>query len=100
MIEILPLPTVPETMQMVESDIKKQTKQVLSNLSAVLQEAGSSLDKVIKTTVFLQDMNNFNDMNEVYKEAFGNHTPARSTVQVARLPKDSLVEIECVALIA
>ena len=86
-------------MQMVEADIKKQTKQVLANLSAVLKEAGSALDKVVKTTVFLQDMNSFNDMNEVYKEVFGSHTPARSTVQVARLPKDSLVEIECVALV-
>ena len=79
--------------------IAAQTRQSLLNVKAILEEAGTSLDKVIKTTVFLSDMNNFAAMNEVYAEIFGssNH-PSRSAVQVARLPKDALVEIEVIAL--
>ncbi|UTC75758.1 RidA family protein [Treponema sp. OMZ 792] len=79
--------------------IKAQTRQSLLNVKAILEQAGTSIDKVIKTTVFLSDMNNFAAMNEVYAEIFGssNH-PARSAVQVARLPKDALVEIEVIAL--
>lgn len=79
-------------------DIKAQTKQSLTNCKAILEEAGASMDNVIKTTVFLSDMNNFGDMNEVYATFFkeGNY-PARSAVEVARLPKDALVEIECIA---
>ena len=79
--------------------IKAQTRQSLLNVKAILEQAGTSIDKVIKTTVFLSDMNNFAAMNEVYAEIFGssNH-PSRSAVQVGRLPKDALVEIEVIAL--
>ena len=79
--------------------IEAQTRQSLLNVKAILEQAGTSIDKVIKTTVFLSDMNNFAAMNEVYAEIFGssNH-PSRSAVQVARLPKDALVEIEVIAL--
>lgn len=79
--------------------IEDQTHQVFANLKAVLAEAGSSLDQVIKTTVFIQDMNDFGSLNEVYASYFGNHKPARSTVEVARLPKDAKVEIEVIAKI-
>lgn len=78
--------------------IEEQTHQVLRNLEAVLKEAGSSLQQVIKTTVFIQDMNEFAALNAVYEEHFSDHKPARSTVEVARLPKDVRVEIEAVAL--
>lgn len=81
-----------------DGDIAAQTKQVFENLTAVLKEAGSKLDKVIKTTVFLSDMDNFGAMNEVYAKFFGEHKPARSTVAVKTLPKNALVEIECIAL--
>lgn len=84
---------------MLESDIGIQTKQVLQNLSEVLQEAGSSLGDVIKTTIFLADMNDFAIVNELYAQAFGNHKPARSTVAVKTLPKNALVEIDAVALV-
>lgn len=85
---------------MVAGGIKEQTEQVIQNLIAVLDKGGSSLDKVVKATVFLKDLNDFAGMNEVYGKYFKNETaPARSTFQVARLPKDSLVEIEVVAYI-
>ncbi|GEK34482.1 RidA family protein [Kurthia sibirica] len=84
---------------MVEGDIVAQTTQVFENLKAVLAEAGSSLEQVVKTTVFMADMNDFVAMNEVYASYFGTHKPARSAVEVARLPKDSQVEIEVIALI-
>jgi 2-iminobutanoate/2-iminopropanoate deaminase len=84
---------------MVEADIKKQTRQVFQNLEAVLTAAGSSFDQVVKATVFIKDMNEFAVVNEIYGEYFSTHKPARSTVEVARLPKDALVEIEVVALI-
>ena len=77
--------------------IKEQTRQSLTNAAAILEAAGSGLDKVIKTTVFLADMNDFAAMNEVYATFFSGAYPARSAVQVARLPKDALVEIECIA---
>jgi 2-iminobutanoate/2-iminopropanoate deaminase len=83
----------------VEGGIEAQTRQALRNLQAVLEAAGSSLEKVIKTTVFLQDMNDFTAMNGIYGEFFTADYPARSAVQVARLPKDGLVEIEAVALL-
>lgn len=84
--------------QMVAGGIKEQTEQVIQNLRAVLTQAGSSLDKVIKATVFLKDLNDFDGMNEVYGKYFKNETaPARSTIQVARIPKDALVEIEVLA---
>ncbi|MFD0942524.1 RidA family protein [Savagea faecisuis] len=78
-------------------DIQQQTHQVFANLKAVLEEAGTSLDKVIKATVFMSDMDEFVAMNEVYGEHFGEHKPARSAVEVARLPKDAKVEIEVIA---
>lgn len=84
---------------LVEGDIKVQTNQVFANLKAVLEAAGSSLDHVVKTTVFLKDMNDFVDMNEVYASHFGEHKPARSAVEVARLPKDVKVEIEVIAIV-
>lgn len=80
-------------------DIKEQTRRSVENLSSILKEAGSELKKVIKTTVFIKDMNDFTAMNEVYNEYFGESKPARSTVEVARLPKDALIEIEAIAYI-
>lgn len=85
--------------ELVDGDITVQTNQVFENLKAVLKEAGSSLDQVVKTTVFMKDMNDFADMNEVYATHFGTHKPARSAVEVARLPKDVQVEIEVIALV-
>lgn len=84
---------------MIEGDIKKQTRQVFQNLEAVLSAAGSSFDQVVKATLFIKDMNEFAAVNEIYGEYFVTHKPARSCVEVARLPKDSLIEIEVVALI-
>ena len=89
----------PATMELVEGGIEAQTRQVLTNLKHVLEAADSGLNFVIKTTVFLQDMRDFANMNSVYAEFFPENAPARSTVQVAALPKSALVEIECVALI-
>ncbi|MFP3121327.1 RidA family protein [Ectobacillus funiculus] len=85
--------------QLVTGDVKEQTHQVFANLKAVLEEAGASFESVVKTTVFLSDMNDFNDVNEVYGQYFSGHKPARSCVQVARLPKDVAVEIEVIALV-
>ena len=85
--------------QLVEGDAAAQAKQIFANLAAVLEKAGSSLQKVVKATVFLSDMNDFALVNEVYADAFKGHRPARSTVQVARLPKDAKVEIEVTALL-
>lgn len=84
---------------MVEGDVQAQTHQVFKNLEAVLEAAGASLDTVVKATVFIQSMNDFAAINEVYGAYFHTHKPARSCVEVARLPKDALVEIEVVALI-
>jgi 2-iminobutanoate/2-iminopropanoate deaminase len=84
---------------MLENDVVVQTKQVLKNLNAVLEEAGSSLNDVIKTTIFLADMDDFAAVNEIYAEAFGSHKPVRSTVAVKTLPKNALVEIDAVALV-
>ncbi|EIJ80090.1 endoribonuclease L-PSP [Bacillus methanolicus PB1] len=84
---------------MVEGDIKAQTHQVFKNLQAVLEEAGASLDTVVKATVFIKNMDDFAAVNEVYGQYFSVHKPARSTVEVARLPKDALVEIEVIALV-
>ena len=85
--------------ELVDGDIEVQTHQVFENLKAVLAAAGSSLDQVVKTTVFMKDMNDFAMMNEVYASHFGDHKPARSAVEVARLPKDVKVEIEVIALV-
>ncbi|WP_066321868.1 2-iminobutanoate/2-iminopropanoate deaminase [Bacillus sp. FJAT-29814] len=84
---------------MVTGDIKDQTHQVFRNLQAVLKEAGASLETVVKATVFIKNMDDFAAINEVYGEYFSVHKPARSCVEVARLPKDALVEIEVVALV-
>jgi 2-iminobutanoate/2-iminopropanoate deaminase len=93
------IPLDPSTGAMVEGGIKEQTTRVLKNVSAILAAAGSALDQVVKTTVFLQDMNDFAAMNEVYSSFFRSDPPARSTVQVARLPKDAKVEIEIIAIV-
>ncbi len=84
---------------MLEADVKVQTKQVLQNLKAVLEEAGSSMNLVVKTTIFIDSMDDFNIINEIYEEAFGSHKPARATVAVKTLPKNALVEIDAVALV-
>jgi|SRR5436190_2291927 len=89
----------PKTGMLVQGGITEQTRQVLENISAVLKAAGSSLNDVVKSTVFISDMANFAAMNDVYKEYFNTDTPpARSTVQVAALPLHAMVEIECVAV--
>ena len=93
------IPTDPETAQFVAGGIKEQTEQVLKNLSAVLEAAGSDLKHVVKTTVFLLDMGEFTAMNEVYGTFFTEQPPARATVQAARLPRDARVEIEAIALV-
>lgn len=89
----------PKAGKLIDGDVQQQTRQVLENLSAVLKAGGSSLDKVVKTTVFLQDLSHFAAMNEVYAQYFtSTPRPARSTVQVAKLPLGALVEIEVIAL--
>ncbi len=90
----------PATMELVAGGVEEQTRQVLTNLRNVLEAAGSDFEHVVKTTVFLKDMNDFQKMNAIYAEFFGNTPPARSTIAVAGLPKGGLVEIEVVALIA
>ncbi|MGN1401635.1 MAG: RidA family protein [Bacillus sp. (in: firmicutes)] len=84
---------------LIDGGINEQAHQVFKNLQSVLEAAGSSLDQVVKTTVFIKDMNDFSDLNEVYGQYFTDHKPARSCVEVARLPKDVLVEIEVIALV-
>lgn len=84
---------------LLQGDVQEQTDQVLKNVTAVLKEAGTSLENVVKTTVFIKDMNDFPLINEVYERYFSSHKPARSCVEVARLPKDVLVEMEVIALI-
>ena len=82
---------------LVSENIEEQTEKVLENLKSILEDNGSSLDNAVKTMVFLNDMNNFAEMNEIYSKYFVNSPPARSTVEVSRLPKDVLVEIEVIA---
>ena len=94
------IPLVPTSMQVEATDIEGQTEQVLKNLSAVLKAAGSNMSKVLKTTVFLKDMNDFQKMNAVYERLFEGHKPARSTIQVAKLPLDVKVEIEAIAALS
>ena len=93
------IPIDPKTGSFVEGGIKEQTRKALENLKAVLEVAGSSLDQVIKATVFLKNIADFAAMNEVYAEYLGNSKPARSTVAVAELPRGALVEIDLVALV-
>ena len=92
------IPIDPATGEFVSASVAEQTEQVLKNLSEVLTAAGVSLDQVVKTTVFLADMNDFAEMNEVYGRFFSENKPARATVQAARLPRDARVEIECIAV--
>ncbi|HLU23207.1 RidA family protein [Lederbergia graminis] len=92
------IPLTPEGV-IVSDDVVEQTHQVFRNLQAVLEEAGASFDSVVKATVFISDMNDFGTINEVYGEYFSNHKPARSCVEVARLPKDVKLEIEVIALV-
>jgi len=94
------IPIDPATGEFVSGGIEEQTEQVLRNLQAVLEAAGSGLDSVVKTTVFLLDMNEFTAMNKVYGRFFSAEAPARSTVQAARLPRDARVEIEAIGLIS
>lgn len=89
----------PATGKLVDGGIQAQTRQVLENLSAVLEAAGTSLSHVVKTTVFLSDLDDFGEMNQVYAGFFADHPPARSAVQVARLPLEALIEIEAVAIV-
>lgn len=91
------VPIDPETGTIVEGGIQEQARQSLNNIKAILNAAGTNMGAVVKTTVFLQDMNDFAAMNEVYAEFFQEPYPARSAVQVGRLPKDALVEIEAIA---
>ncbi len=93
------VPLDPATGQMVAGDIKAQTRRVLENVKAILQAAGASLESVVKTTVFMTDLNEFAAMNEVYAEFFSTNPPARSTVEVRALPKGAKVEIETMAII-
>lgn len=93
------IPIDTATGEFVEGGVAEQTDQVLKNLGAVLKAAGASLESVVKTTVFLADMNDFAAMNEVYGKYFSNNKPARATVQAARLPRDARVEIECIATV-
>ncbi|MBQ9200072.1 MAG: RidA family protein [Lachnospiraceae bacterium] len=93
------IPIIPETGELEKGDVKAQARQAIKNLVTLLSEAGSSAENVVKTTVFIKDMNDFAAVNEVYSEFFTENFPARSCVEVARLPKDVLVEIEAVALL-
>lgn len=93
------IPLHPATGELIEGDIGQQTRRVMQSLAAILESAGASLQTVVKTTVFLADMNDFAAMNAVYAEFFGDHKPARSTVQAARLPRDVRVEIEAIAAV-
>jgi len=92
------IPLDPATQQLVAGDVQAQTERVLENLKGIVEAAGSSLDRVVRATVFLADMNEFAAMNEVYGRYFRSQPPARSTVQVARLPRDVRVEIDVIAL--
>jgi 2-iminobutanoate/2-iminopropanoate deaminase len=94
------IPIDPQTGEFVAGGVAEQTEQVLRNLSAVLEAAGASLGQVLKTTVFLADMNDFAAMNEVYGRHFKEEPPARATVEASRLPRDARVEIEAIAIIA
>lgn len=92
------VPFVPETMEIVEGDVKAQTTQSLKNVEAILKEAGMDFSNVVKSTVFIKDMNEFALINEVYAQFFGENKPARACVEVARLPRDVKVEIEVIAI--
>jgi len=88
----------PSTNQIVGNNIESQTRQIFKNIKAVLKAAGTKMSNVVKCTVFMTDLNDFSKLNKLYEEEFEGHRPARSTVQVGRLPKDVLIEIECIAV--
>lgn len=91
------IPIIPETGETLQGDAAVQTRQVLNNLRNILDAAGTSLDRVVKTTIFMKDLNDYAAVNDVYKEFFQNEPPARAAVQVSRLPKDVAIEIEAIA---
>ncbi|MCF6147479.1 MAG: RidA family protein [Candidatus Kuenenia sp.] len=91
------IPIIPETSEILQGDASAQTRQILENLKNILEAAGTSLDKVVKTTIFMKDLNDYAAVNDVYKEFFQNEPPARAAVQVSRLPKDVAIEIEAIA---
>lgn len=93
------LPIVPETGELISNDIKRATKQSMENVKAILTEAGATLEDVVKVTIFIKDMGEFALVNEVYGEYFNVHKPARSCVEVSKLPKDGKIEIEAIAII-
>lgn len=91
------LPIIPESGEFIKGDIKKATEVILTNIKNILEESGSSLNKIVKVNAYMTDLSKFNDFNEVYAKIFGNHKPARAAIQVAALPKDSDIEIEAIA---
>ncbi|NLW23661.1 MAG: RidA family protein [Clostridia bacterium] len=93
------LPIDPGTGELLTGDIQTQTKQVMENLKAIIEEAGATLEDVVKTTIFLKDMNQFSLVNEAYGEYFKDNPPARACIEIARLPKDAQIEIEAVVLV-
>lgn len=93
------IPIDPETNTLVEGDATVQARQAIGNLKNLIEASGSSMDKVVKTTVFIKDMNDFGKINDIYKDFFTSDFPARSCVEVARLPKDVLIEIEAIAIV-
>ena len=93
------IPIDPETNTLVEGDVTVQARQAIGNLKNLIEASGSSMDKVVKTTVFIKDMNDFGKINDIYKDFFTSEFPARSCVEVARLPKDVLIEIEAIATV-
>lgn len=93
------IPIDPDTNTLVEGDVTVQARQAIGNLKNLIEASGSSMDKVVKTTVFIKDMNDFGKINDIYKDFFTSDFPARSCVEVARLPKDVLIEIEAIATV-
>lgn len=93
------IPINPETNTLVQGDVEAQARQAIGNLKNLIEASGSSMEKVVKTTVFIKDMNDFGKINDIYKEFFTSDFPARSCVEVARLPKDVLIEIEAIAVV-
>jgi 2-iminobutanoate/2-iminopropanoate deaminase len=91
------LPIIPETGEMIKGDIKKATLVILKNIKTILEESGSSLEKIVKVNVYMLDISKFNEFNEIYAEFLGNHRPARAVIQVSGLPKNSDIEIEAIA---
>ncbi|MBZ0185911.1 MAG: RidA family protein [Candidatus Obscuribacterales bacterium] len=91
------IPIDPESGKLLSGSLTEQTRQVITNIRTILETAGASLEKVVKTTIYLKDMNDFDEVNKIYGEFFENHKPARATVQVARLPKDVSIEVDAIA---